>query len=67
MIVKPREIYTEDGDLDRIEFYNQEGKFEIQAVWDDQDPNDEEHRIKFREWAYRIVGQVDDGKYEVEP
>ena len=59
MIVKPKEIYNDKGDLERIEFYNRDDEFQIQAVWDDEDPNDEEHRIKFREWAYRFIGQLD--------
>jgi len=63
MRVIPREVYDENGDMLRIEFYNQAGEFEIQAVWDENDPNDEEHRVKFREWAYRFLRQKD---YEID-
>jgi len=58
MRVTPKEIYAENGDLEKIEFYGEDGKMEIQAVWDDTDPNDEEHRVKFREWSYRFIKQL---------
>jgi hypothetical protein len=60
--VKPTEVYADNGDLEKIIFNNLDGKFEIQAVWDENDPNDEEHRDKFRAWAYRLLKQLD---YEV--
>jgi hypothetical protein len=57
--VIPTDVYDKDGNLTRIDFYNEAGDFEIQVVWDDRDPQDSEHRIKFREWAYRMLGQKD--------
>ena len=66
MRVIPSEVFNESGKMERIEFYNEYGVFEVQAEWDESDPNDEEHRQKFREWAYRIVEQIENGKYEVE-
>ena len=54
----PRDVYSENGDMIKIEFLNGEGDVEIQAIWDDQDPNDSDHRVKFREWAYRFVSQT---------
>ena len=54
----PRDVYDENGDMVKIEFLNGSGDVEIQAVWDDQDPNDEVHRVAFRKWAYRFVGQT---------
>lgn len=66
MRVIPTDVYNEDGELVKIVFNNEDGEFVIQAVWDENDPNDEEHRVKFREWAYRFINQLDDGKYEVQ-
>ena len=58
MKVIPTDIYDKDGNLLKIEFHNEHGKFEIQAVWDPQDPNTTETRAEFRKWAYRMVKQV---------
>lgn len=62
MKVIPTDVYDKDGDMIKIEFNDIEGNFVIEAVWDPQDPQDSEHREKFRKWAYRMVGQLD---YEV--
>jgi hypothetical protein len=56
--VKPVEVYADNGDLEKIVFNNLDEEFEIQAVWDENDPNDEEHREKFREWAKRLLDQI---------
>lgn len=56
--VIPTDVYDKDGNLLRIEFHNLEGEFQIQAVWDDNDPQDSEHREHFRNWAYRMVNQL---------
>jgi hypothetical protein len=63
MQVVPTEIIDKDGNLERIEFYDMSGSFVIQADWDPNDPQDSEHRAKFREWAYRIINQ--NHNYEV--
>jgi hypothetical protein len=34
------------------------GSFVIQAVWDETEEQTSENRIKFREWAYRMVEQT---------
>jgi hypothetical protein len=56
--VKPVEVYADNGDLEKIIYNNLDGEFEIQAVWDINDVNDEEHRKKFRSWASRLLGQL---------
>ena len=61
MIVIPTDIY-EDGDLIKIEYHNSAGDFVIEALWDEQDEQTSENRIKFREWATRLMKQLD---YEV--
>ena len=63
MQIIPTEIIDKEGNLERIEFYDMAGTFVIQAEWDPNDPQDSEHRSKFRDWACRIVGQS--GDYEV--
>jgi hypothetical protein len=60
MQIIPTEILDKDGNMERIEFYDMAGTFVIQAEWDPNDPQDSEHRAKFREWAYRMVEQTDD-------
>ena len=60
----PRDVYDKNGDMVKIEFLNDEGEIEIEAVWDEQDPNDEEHRVAFRKWAYRFVSQTTGKKIE---
>jgi hypothetical protein len=57
--VIPTDVYDKDGNLVSIEFHNEAGDFEIQAVWDNRDPQDSEHRVAFREWAYRMIEQKD--------
>lgn len=57
----PTEIH-ENGDLIKIEYYDSEGEFVIEAVWDPTDPQDAEHRIKFRKWATQMLKRLD---YEV--
>jgi hypothetical protein len=55
MNVIPTEILDKDGNLERIEFHNEMGSFEIQAVWDTDDEQTSENRARFREWAYRFL------------
>lgn len=56
--VIPTDVYDKDGNLSRIEFHDGKGEFVIQAVWDDADEQTSENRVKFREWAYRMVNQL---------
>jgi hypothetical protein len=64
MKIIPTDVY-ENGDLIRIEFYDLQGNRIVDAVWDENDPQDSEHREAFRLWSYRVVGQLDDGKFQV--
>lgn len=57
--VIPTDVYDKDGNLTRIEFYNEAGEFEIQAEWDPRDEQTSENREAFRKWAYRIMAQKD--------
>ena len=58
----PVEVFNEEGDLMRIEFYDLDGNHIIDAQWDITDEQTSENRVKFREWAYRFINQKD---YEV--
>ena len=53
--VIPTEIMDKDGNLQTIEFYDEMGSHVLDAVWDPSDPQDAEHRAKFRKWAYNFL------------
>jgi hypothetical protein len=57
-IVIPTDVYDSEGNMTKIEFHNKSGEFVIEAVWDPKDPQDSEHRILFRKWAYRMLDQL---------
>lgn len=56
--VVPTDIYDGEGNMKSIEFNDLEGEFVVQAEWDEQDAQTSENRVKFREWAYRMVEQI---------
>jgi hypothetical protein len=62
MKVIPTEILDKDGNVVSIEFFNELGSFEFQALWDPTDEQTSENREAFRKWAYRMADQQ---KYEV--
>ena len=62
MKVIPTEILDKDGNVVSIEFFNELGSFEFQALWDPTDEQTSENRDKFRKWSYRMAEQQ---KYEV--
>ena len=47
----------EDGKLQRIEFHNEDGGFEFQALWDETDEHTPENIEHFREWIGKIAKQ----------
>ena len=64
--VIPTDVYK-NGDLHFIHFHDLEGKFIVQTEWDWVTPEEQtsKNREAFRKWSYRIVEQLDDGKYIV--
>ena len=56
-VVIPTEVY-ENGNLVRIEYYNEDDVFEIQAQWDENDEQTSENREKFRKWATGMVEKM---------
>lgn len=44
------DIYDKDGNLVRIEAYDQTGEFVMQALWDPTDEQTHENRVKLRQW-----------------
>ena len=44
------DIYDKDGNMTRIEAYNEKGDFIMQALWDPTDEQTSENRVKLREW-----------------
>ena len=57
MIAIGHEI-LENGDLIKIEYYDVHGSHIVDVVWDENDPQDAEHRKFFREWAVKMVKQL---------
>ena len=58
MNVIPTDVYNKDGNLMQIEFHDYAGNFIVQSVWDENDPQDSEHRELFRKWSYKMVRQL---------
>lgn len=61
-VAVPADIYNKEGQLVKIEFTTPSGEHIVDAIWDDRDEQTSENRVKFREWAYRLIKQKD---YEV--
>lgn len=55
MYVIPIDVYDKEGNLLRIEFHNEAGDFEFQALWDENDEQTSTNREKFREWSYQMA------------
>jgi len=54
----PTDVYDSEGSLLRLDFFNLEGGFEFQAIWDEHDEQTSENREKFRTWAYHMAKQL---------
>lgn len=63
MKVIPTVIYDTSGNVEKIEFYNELGSFEFQALWDPTDEQNHENREAFRKWSY---GMAEKQNFEVE-
>lgn len=57
--VIPTDIYDKDGHLNRIDFHDLTGEFQIQAEWDPNDEQTSQNREEFRKWAYKMVKRLD--------
>lgn len=53
----PTDVYDKDGNLVRIEYHNEEGEHEFDVVWDPEDEQTSENRIKLRKWATKMLKQ----------
>ena len=62
MRVIPTEVLGKDGNLEKIEFYDELGGFQFQAMWDPNDEQSADNRREFREWAKKMAKRMD---YEV--
>lgn len=58
----PVDVYDKEGNMIKIEFSTSSGEHIMDALWDPNDEQTSENRIKFREWAYRFITQKE---YEV--
>jgi hypothetical protein len=62
MRVIATDVLDKDGNLEKIEFYDELGGFQFQAMWDPVDEQNAENRREFREWAKQMAKRMD---YEV--
>ena len=62
MRVTPADVLDKDGNLEKIEFYDELGGFQFQAMWDPADEQSADNRREFREWAETMAKRMD---YEV--
>jgi len=54
----PIDVYDKDGNLVKIEVTDSAGEFIIQSLWDENDAQTHENRIKFREWTYSHLRRI---------
>lgn len=59
MKVIPTDVLDKDGNLSQIEYYDEAGEFQFQAVWDPTDEQTADNRKKFREWANLMAKRMD--------
>jgi hypothetical protein len=57
MKARQKEIFDQDGNLEKIEITLESGEHLFDAVWDDNDEQTEKNRIAFREWVKHMVRQ----------
>ena len=62
MRVIPTDVLDKDGNIEKIEFYDELGGFQFQAMWDPADEQTADNRREFREWAETMAERMD---YEV--
>jgi len=62
MRVISTDILDKDGNLERLEFYDELGGFQFQAMWDPTAKKTADNRREFREWA---KGMADNMGHEV--
>lgn len=63
MKVIPTDILDKDGNLQRIEYHDFAGNFQIQVEWDERDEQSRENREAFRKWAKTAIERLD---FEIE-
>jgi len=54
------DIYDNEGNMTRIEAYDRQGEFIMQALWDPTDEQTSENRVKFREWFAKHLERSSD-------
>jgi hypothetical protein len=62
MRVIATDVLDKDGNLEKIEYYDELGGFQFQAMWDPVDEQNADNRREFREWANNMAKRMD---YEV--
>ena len=57
MKARQAEVYSENGDLEKIEVTLETGEHLFDALWDPTDEQTTENHIAFREWVKRMTSQ----------
>lgn len=53
----PTDVYDKNGNMLRIEYYDMTGSHVLDVVWDENDPQDSEHREYLRKWGAKMLKQ----------
>jgi hypothetical protein len=59
MAIIAKEIFDDEGKLTHIEYTNGYGEHVIDAVWDERDEHTPEKIEAFREWASKMLDDMD--------
>jgi hypothetical protein len=58
MLVIPVDVYDKEGNLLRIEYHDDTGKFHLQSEWDPNDEQTHENRKEFRKWSNKMAKRL---------
>lgn len=54
-----KDVVDKDGRISAIEFYDDNGEFKFQALWDARDEHTPEKVTAFRKWADTMAARLD--------
>ena len=54
-----KDVLNDDNKLVAVEFYDDNGEFKFQAMWDPRDDHTPENVTAFRKWADTMAARLD--------